>query len=231
MNNNKWHILFYLFILLTGTISSQPTLYGIKNTAQVYKFVSIDCANDSVTEYARIPLSFYTSYFSSCYDSDSKTYYYCTGQKMFVIDVLTGAITDTLDFSAIHPAYLHHVVFNPKDGFIYGIKVDNATLLEHFTRYDPATNQLTDIASLSGVYVGIGCKSAIDALKQEYIVQSTFIAAIDISSGNVIYNIPIQNVTDETINHIAYSCKMQTIFGLSNNPQVPENYLSIIDRY
>jgi hypothetical protein len=231
-------VLFLSILFLINKSYTQSTLYGIKNTAQTYELVGIDCSHDSVTVITpqfpsvvnNFPLYYYTPNFSSCYNYKNKIYYLCTGQILYVVDVLTGAITDTFDFRTIHPNFLLHIVYNPKDGFIYGVLWDLATSAEKFARFDPATGIFLDTIPIpQPVGVGIGCKSVIDAGKQEYIVQSTGLAAIDISTGNVIYNNPIQNITGQTLDHIAYSCKYQKIFGLSNNPDVPEEYFSSVD--
>ena len=222
-----------LILLLTVFLNSgkaQQTLYGIKNTGTSFEFAGINTVNDSITVYLQLPLNFYSPSFSSCYDASGSRYFYSTGQKIFVIDVNAGLITDTFDFVFIHPSYFLNIVYNPLDGFLYGIKKHTATLIEQFAKFNPVSGIFLDTINLNqNIEAGTACKSIIDAQTQQYIIQSSSLAAIDIATSQVLYNTPILNQANETFDHMAYSCKLQTLFGLSNNPVVPEEYFASIN--
>ena len=61
-------ILFLLTITLFAK-SQANKLFAIKNDGKHFEFVQIDCNNDSVTVLNQFQNSYYTLYFSSCYNT------------------------------------------------------------------------------------------------------------------------------------------------------------------
>ena len=177
-----------------------------------------------------IPLNNYNPNFSSCYDHVNQKYYLVLGQQLLIIDATTGFLDTTYSFYNINPSYFIHTVFNPTDGFIYGIKADMATFDQMFAKFDPATGVLTDLFPISPIVgIGIGCKASFDPYLGEYYIQSRSLAAININTGQTIYDLPLQNPTNEWLDHLAYSCKQKRFYGLTNNYHTAENYFSEID--
>ncbi|MBK7430856.1 MAG: hypothetical protein IPI62_07940 [Bacteroidetes bacterium] len=74
--------------LLQGT----GILYGIRNYSRKFEFVKIDCNNDSLTILNLLPDYYYSFSFSASFDYYRNKYYYCTGQRMKVLDALTGTL-------------------------------------------------------------------------------------------------------------------------------------------
>ena len=214
----------------TFTSKAGNELYGIRNYARHYEFVKIDCSNDSLTVLNQLPNFYFTPNFSSCYDNLNHKYYLCFGQQMQVLDAISGNLDTTFNFTTINPRYLEHIVFNSSDGFIYGISEDHATFLQTLFKFNPANAQLTNLfAIVPQVGVGVGCKAAIDPYLGQYYIQSRSLSTINIYSGQVVNNLPLQNPTNEWLDHFAYSCKQNRFFGLTNNYHTTENYFSEID--
>ena len=223
------YLCFVFVVFFVPLCKAQPNLYGIRNSGLTYQFVSINCSNDSLEVLNNLNINFYTPKFSSCYDHSNHRYFYCTGQIMFILDVLSGTMIDSINFSTIHPSFLQNIVYNPVDGFIYGIKMNIGTLVQNFTRFNPSNGNLNNVQTLSQqIDVGVASKSVINMEKLTYVNQSTKIAVIDIRTGNILSNSQIQNVSSETFDHMAFSCKLQSYIGLSNNPIIPEEYLSTV---
>ncbi len=212
--------------LLQGT----GILYGIRNYSRKFEFVKIDCNNDSLTILNLLPDYYYSFSFSASFDYYRNKYYYCTGQRMKVLDALTGTLDTTFDFSNIHPNFLLHTVFNAKDSCIYGIKSNLGTFVQSFCKFDPTTGILTDINPISPKIdsIEVGCKASIDPFLGEYYLQSKSITTIRISDGQVLNRFPLQNPLNEWIDHLAYSCNQRRLFALSNNYHTRENYFSEI---
>ncbi len=228
----KFKLTFFLF-LVTLTSNSQITdkLFGIRNYFQNFEFIQINCSNDSlIVLNDSLPNFYHTPYFSSAYDAANQKYYLTYGQKLEVIDVNTGNVDTIFVFTNINPNYFIHIVFNPLDGFIYGIKYNQATSGEAFSKFDPSNGTLTDLFVISPVVnVDIGCKASFDPYLGEYYIQSRNLASINIHTGQVLYDLPFQNPTNEWLDHFAYSCHQQRFYGLTNNYHTAENYFSEID--
>lgn len=222
-------ILFLLTITLFAK-SQANKLFAIKNYGKHFEFVQIDCNNDSVTVLNQFPNSYYTPYFSSCYNPILQKYYLTLGQNLRVLDAVTGNLDTMYVFTSINPQYFIHIVFNPADGFIYGIKYNQATFDETLAKFDPATGVFTDLFPITpAVDVVIGCKASFDPYLGEYYIQSRNLATINIYTAQIVNNIPFQNPTNEWLDHFAYSCKQQRFFGLTNNYHNAENYFSEVD--
>ena len=224
--------LFFLFLLLKLSSLAQSTdkLYAIRNYCQDFQFIQIDCANDSLTVLSQLPNFYHTPYFSSAYDAANQKYYLTYGQNLEVINAITGHVDTIYVFTTINPNYFIHIVFNPIDGFIYGIKYNQATFVEMLSKFNPANGSLTDLFPIvPTVKTGIGCKASFDPYLGEYYIQSRSLASINIHTGQVLYNRSFQNPTNEWLDHFAYSCRQQRFFGLTNNYHSEENYFSEID--
>jgi hypothetical protein len=207
----------------------QPTLYAVKNSNQVFKFVSIDCSNDSVVELSQFNFTYFSTFLSSCFDNSTNTYYLCLGRWVFKIDALTG-IVDSTGLAIPNTDQFVHIVFNPRDQLIYGIVQNTINLSQKWGKYDPVSKALDTLTLLSSyVKNGIGCKSVFNPLTQEYFIQSNFLAKVDITTGHVLSNDSILNHPQEALDHIAFSCKTQSIYGLSNNFHVDSEYFAVID--
>lgn len=228
----KYKLTFFLF-LVTLTSNGQITdkLFGIRNYFQNFEFIQINCSNDSlIVLNDSLPNFYHTPYFSSAYDASNQKYYLTYGQNMEVIDASTGVVDTIYSFTNINPNYFIHIVYSPIDGFIYGIKYNQATYDEVFSRFDPSNGTLTDLFIISPlVNVDIGCKASFDPYLGEYYIQSRNLASINIHTGQVLYDIPFQNPTNEWLDHFAYSCKEGRFYGLTNNYHTAENYFSEID--
>ena len=228
----KYKLLFFLLVLsLTSVCQTTNLLYGLRNYGQDFQFIQIDCSNDSMTVLNdSLPNFYHTPYFSSAYDAPNQKYYLTYGQNLEVISANTGQVDTIYVFTNINPQYFIHIVFNPIDGFIYGIKYNQATFDETLSKFDPATGTLTDLFQIvPTVKTGIGCKASFDPYLGEYYIQSRSLASINIHTGQVLYDIPFQNPTNEWLDHFAYSCHQQRFYGLTNNYHTAENYFSEID--
>ena len=205
-------------------------LFALRNYGANYEFVKIDCSNDSLTVLNHLPNFYYTSNFSSCFNGTLQKYYLTFGQNLEVIDAVTGHLDTTFIFNNINPDYFIHIVYNPLDSFIYGLKSSLATYNQVLTKFNPSTGIFTDLFPIVPIVgVGIGCKASFDPYLGEYYIQSRSLATINIHTGQVLNNIPFQNPTNEWLDHFAYSCKQQRFFGLTNNYHTVENYFSEID--
>ena len=224
-------LIFLLLILaLNSFCQSADKLYAIRNFGQNFEFVQIDFSNDSLTILNHLPNFYYTSNFSSCYNPTLQKYYLTFGQNLEVIDAINGNVDTTFIFNNINPDYFIHIVYNPLDGFIYGLKSNLATFAQVLTKFNPTTGTFTDLFSISPtIGVGIGCKASFDPYLGEYYIQSRSLASINIHTGQVLYDIPFQNPTNEWLDHFAYSCHQQRFYGLTNNYHTAENYFSEID--
>ena len=225
------HLVFTIVLIIYSTIGmANNILKGIRSHGQQFEFVTINCNNDSLTILNVLPNFYYTPNFSSCFDYAIQKYYLCFGQQLQVIDATNGLLDTTYSFYGINPSYYIHTVFNPTDGFIYGIKADMATFDQMFAKFDPATGVLTDLFPISPtVGIGIGCKASFDPYLGEYYIQSRSLAGININTGQILYDLPLQNPTNEWLDHLAYSCKQKRFYGLTNNYHTAENYFSEID--
>ncbi len=226
--------LFLLPFMLMNVFSSigqgSNILLGLRNYGRYFEFIKIDCNNDSLTILNSLPNVYYTSNFSSSFDYANQKYYLCFSQQLQVINATNGNLDTTYDFNTINPNHFIHSVFNPADGFIYGIKDNWVTFDQTFAKFDPATGVLTDLFPISPtVGIGIGCKASIDPYLGEYYIQSRSLAAININTGQTVYNLPLQNPANEWLDHLAYSCKQKRFYGLTNNYHTTENYFSEID--
>lgn len=181
-----------------------------------------------------MPVNYYSSDFSSCYDAASNKYYYSTGQFVYGINVNTGITEDTIDLTNVSPLYyyLNNIAFNPLDGYIYGIRRKFAsTSISLFFRLNPVTKVLTDLTSATNPFLlsGSSCSSVIDAERQQYFLLSDKLTAIDMYTGDILYQYPMNLSGNEFFSHAAFSCKYGIICGLKNIPSVPEEYFSSID--
>ena len=223
-------VIIFLFISSSFKSSAGNELYGLWNYEREFSFVKVDCANDSMYVLNQLPNFYYTPNFSSCFDNVRMKYYLCFGQNMQVIDALTGSVDTTYTFNFINPKYFIHTVFNPIDGFIYGLKWDIGTLQERFAKFDPATASFTDIGPvLVDLQTGAGCKSSIDPYLGQYYLQSRSLNAIRISDGQLLYSNPIITQTNVWFDHLAYSCDQRKLFGLTNNYHSVLNYFAALD--
>ena len=218
-----------LLIIFSLQIYSQPFLYAIKDRNQVFEFVKINLSNDSVTTLSQLPIGFYSSFFSSCFDPVSSKYYLCAGRFLFIIDAITGTI-DSNNISIPFEEQFLNIVFNPRDGIIYGIIQNTIQLYQKLGKYNLITETMdTSFSIVPGVNAGIGCKAVFNAETQEYIIQSSHLSTIDILNGHIQYDYPIQNQPQELLEQIAFSCQGQNIYGLINNPYTEQEYFGIID--
>ncbi len=227
----KKFILFFILAIMTSSFSKAGTdLYALWNYERTFKFVKVDCANDSMTVLNQLSNFYYTPNFSSCFDNVRLKYYLCWGQNLQVLDAITGNLDTTYTFNFINPRYFIHTVFNPLDGFIYGLKWNLSTFVETFSKFNPITGTFTDIGPITtDLQTGVGCKSSIDPYLGEYYLQSRSLSAIRISDGQLIYTTPIVTLTNEWFDHLAYSCDQRKLFGLTNNYHNVLNYFTVID--
>jgi hypothetical protein len=231
-NIKKIYLIIFLSIVVLHSFGQvTDKLIGIRNYGQDFEFVQIDCSNDSlIVLNDSLPNFYYTPYFSSAYDASNQKYYLTYGQNMEIIDATNGNVDTIFVFTNINPNYFIHIVFNPIDGFIYGIKYNQSTFDEVFAKFDPSIGTLTDLFPITPIVgVDIGCKAAFDPYLGMYYIQSRNLASINIHTGQVINDIPFQNPTNEWLDHFAYSCSEQRFFGLTNNYHTNENYFSEID--
>lgn len=219
-----------LIFIFTNKINAANPLYGIRNYYRQYEFIKIDVDTDGIYVLNLLPNFFYTPNFSSSYNYLQQKYYLCSGQKMQVLDCISGDLDTTYDFTSINPNYFIHTIFNPVDSLVYGIKFNISTYGQIFSKFDPANGSLTEISPIvPEISVGVGCKSAIDPYLGEYYLQSKSITTIRISDGHILSDHMMQSPGGEKIDHLAYSCDKRKLFALSNNYSISENYFSEID--
>ena len=219
-----------IVLLYSITSIAQPSLFGIKNYSNHYEFISINTGTDSITVLNRIPFNYYAMNFSACYDPINQKYYYCSGQILLIIDASTGLIDDSLNFEFINPFYFNSIAYNPANGRIYGIKYNIVTQVSFFSYLDTAALQIVDVGPLPLYFQSTNtAKSIIAADRQLYVIQSTILTGIDINSGQILFSDSIPVTTNQSFDHIAFSCKTGKIYGLWNEPSIPEEYFGIID--
>ena len=224
--------LFIFFILIGNFVFAQNAnmLFGIRNEANSFDFVKVNCNNDSLTVLNNTSIHYYGSSYSSSFDFINNKYFFCTSQTLEIFDVQSGNLDTTYNFASINPIHFEHIVFNSFDNYIYGIKEDWATSLLTMAKFNPSTGIFIDLFTLpQTIQIGIGCKATIDPYLNEYFIQSQNLAGINLQTGQVLYNLPLQNSTNEWLDHFAYSCNQKRFFGLTNNYHTVENYFSEID--
>jgi hypothetical protein len=226
---NKFLILVMLCAVTIMSLG-QSTLYGVKNFGSNFQFIGIDCTNDSIFVLSAMPVNYYGSTFSSCFDKINEKYYYSTGQKIYRINVQTGAVEATFDFSTIHPYYLYNIVFNDADGYIYGIQQNISTLETKFTKFNSTTGAIANTFPLpTAMDVGIQCKSTINFDLQDYIIQSRSITAISIANGTIKYSFPIDTNYWDRFTHVMLDCRSQNLYGLYKDLNQTQSYFAKFD--
>jgi hypothetical protein len=120
--------------------------------------------------------------------------------------------------------------FNRKDSKVYGIIQNTISLDQRWGVFNPVSNVLdTSLLLVPHAGNGIGCKSILNPLNQRYIIQSSWLASVNVNNGHTVTNVPIQNQIDQTLDHIAFSCKDQMVYGLSSNPHTNETFFATVD--
>ena len=228
-------IIFYLTLFFSVQFAKGQYLYCIKNTVVnpstiLFEFARMDVTNDSIVPLSLLPFNYYSSDFSSCFDYQSSIYYYSGPYTIHKIDAANGNFLRVDSFHIPMAERFRHIAFNPRDSCVYGIIHNLQNYMQWFARYSPNTGVLSKLFSITPIInIGYYCKSYINPFTGQYIIQSTNLTAIDIASGSIQYDYPIQNVMGEVFNQIAFSCAEQKLIGLSSNPQTEEKYLSSVD--
>jgi hypothetical protein len=224
---------FTLFLILSGiafNVIGQYTLYGVKNVGTNYQFIGIDCPHDSIVVISPMPVNYYGSTFSSCFDQVNQKYYYSTGQIIYKMNIQTGLVEDTFDFSYIHPFYLYNIIFNDADGYIYGIKQNIVNIENKFTRFDPSNGIISSGVTLPyPIDVGIQSKSSINIETQDYILQSKYLTSIDVPHASIQYSFLIDSNSFDTFNHLSVNCKNGKIYGVYNDANQLKNFFGSFD--
>ena len=144
--------LFIFFILIGNFVIAQNAniLFGIRNKANSFDFVKVNCNNDSLTVLNNTSIHYYGSSYSSSFDFINNKYFFCTSQTLEIFDAQSGNLDTTYNFASINPSHFEHIVFNSFDNYIYGIKEDWATSLLPSLQIDPSK-----ILALDKVFIQI----------------------------------------------------------------------------
>lgn len=227
----KLNTVFFLIgftFLYINTISQTP-LYGIRKFKQTNELVKIDIATNALTVLDTLSIRYYSGPCSGAINYLDQKYYFVYNQGVIVVDLATG--TDTLfNLHSINPYHLYHAVYNYSDGYLYVITEHIYTYAHNFCKIDVTTGQIITIASdLALEHVELGCQSAIDPLRNRYYLSGKYFTTIDLTSGQVLASVPVQNASRVYFDHMAYSCVENRFYGLANNLSLEQTVFSYLD--
>lgn len=190
--------------------NSSGILYCIKNNSSGQSvFGSVDPATANLTQIGSGPISGMSGTYQgmSTFDRNNHRYIiYGTGNKLFSIDAITGNVLSNPSLQLNSGEGLLHVCYDDSTGSLFGLLQNSSQT--YLVKINTTLGTVTKIGSGSAYGLG-GGTSTIDKANRQYIYHYSvngkyFIAGLDITSGNLIYNNPILFAPGGNINTIEY---------------------------
>lgn len=213
-------------------INAQITnyVYALHNTQSgIFYFSEIEIATGNITDLQLLPVTGYGTYSCSAVNVTTQEFYFCDGTQLISIDANSGNINSNITLPIPPLTNFSHIQYNQCDSNIYGLIKDNTNLVS-FAKFNPYTGVFTNISALnSTIGYCFGCMTVIDPVANFFAFQSNGVIVIEITTGNIIYNSPLNNLPNENFGHIALKCSTHEIFGTSANVSTGLKYLATID--
>jgi hypothetical protein len=221
-----------LLNIVSYNINAQITnyVYALHNTQSgIFYFSQIDIATGNITDLQLMPVTGYNTYSCSAVNVTTQEFYYCDGTQLISIDANSGNVNSNITLPLPPLTNFSHIQYNPCDSNIYGLTKDQTNLVG-FAKFNPYTGIFTNISLLStAISYCFGCMTVIDPVANFFAFQSNGIIEIELTTGNIIYNSPLNNLPNESFGHIALKCNTHEIFGTSANTSTGLKFLATID--
>ncbi|HKR03603.1 MAG TPA: T9SS type A sorting domain-containing protein [Bacteroidia bacterium] len=233
-----WMFKLKIFILIiacrSGHAQVSNFIYALNNTSTgIFHFSKVEIATGLITNFQMVPPWSLSLSSSSTIDNYHQKYFFCTGDTLITFDAVSGTILSNIPLPIPSTAELFNIQFNPCDSAIYGI-LNNYPASISFVHYNIATNTIMTISSLNpNTFFCTYCGSFLDPVTGIYgflnFAPNLNISGLDISTGQFVFNTPVNDLPGETFGNITLKCSTHEIFGTSVDYSAGVTYLSTIN--
>ncbi|HCB63233.1 MAG: hypothetical protein A2W93_11320 [Bacteroidetes bacterium GWF2_43_63] len=201
--------------------NTNDLLYGLYWDGAQFFLASVNPTNGLHTQIGTNPISGLGSTLQgvTAFDENHHRYFALESNQIFSIDAITGALISSPIMSLTADEHLLHFYYNTALDTLNGLIHNSLTQIYTLISINTTTGVITRIGSGTTFGNGDGT-STIDQLNQQYFYNyttggtATYLATMDIATGNLVSNnsIPISNGSN--IHSISYDNIKNNLYGI-----------------